>query len=83
MLWGVRESLDYLDLGGYIAPSLDALGGSAALWKGLTKLYASGSSLESLDGIEKLSRSSHLYLDNNLLSRKELLRLKSACPCRL
>lgn len=52
-------------------------GGAPALWAGVTKLYASNCSLESLDGVEALRGVLWLYLDNNRLEQGELLRLLS------
>lgn len=70
----------YLDLGGIQARSLLDFGGSDALWAGITKLYASGSGLTSVDGVARLASCRYLYLDNNHLNAPEILRIAAELP---
>lgn len=50
-------------------------GGRPELLAGVVKLYASGSGLRSLAGLQHLSAVRYLYLDRNQLPASELLRL--------
>jgi hypothetical protein len=49
--------------------------GGASLLAGATKLYASHSGLQSLEGLQALTAIRYLYLDHNALPAEELLRL--------
>ncbi|PRW51022.1 Leucine Rich Repeat family [Chlorella sorokiniana] len=76
----VEATVHYLDLAGIQARSLRDFGGRAELWGKVTKLYASSSGLQSLDGLEQLSTIRFLYLDHNSLAESELLRLPDVLP---
>jgi hypothetical protein len=49
----------------------------------VTKLYASGSGLHSLEGLRAFTALRWLYLDRNQLAEEELLRLPGAVICCL
>lgn len=76
----IEEPVHYVDLGGIKGHSLSQFGGSDTFWAGVKKLYASNCGLESIDGLKKLTNISYLYLDNNQLSDKELMRLCTEIP---
>ncbi|KAI7842483.1 hypothetical protein COHA_003837 [Chlorella ohadii] len=76
----VEGTVHYLDLAGLAARSLRDFGGSPELLGKVTKLYASNSGLQSLDGLERLTAVRFLYLDHNNLPESELLRLPDLLP---
>lgn len=80
VLTHVEGTVHYLDLAGLQARSLRDFGGSPELWAKVTKLYASNSALQSVDGLEQLTAVRFLYVDHNNLPEAELLRLPVVLP---